>query len=438
MKDKQENRMPTAYLIGTGMGGPEQMTGFAARCLKEADAVAGAKRILKSVENFLEGKPVLTCYEAEKIGKWLEDQKKKVRTAAIVFSGDTGFYSGAWKVKEYLEKSGWKVILIPGISSVSYFSARLGIPWQDAKIISLHGREESYLEAIRKNSRCFLLLGEHPDAEELCGELLQNGLGECRISFGSCLSYEEEQICAGTVKELLDGGRKSLKALGKLVCCFVENPFSRQDLAFLAEGFSLKDESFIRGNVPMTKEEIRTLSLAKLRLYPGACLYDIGSGTGSVAIAAGRILEDESSRIFAVEKNPEGLELIEKNRRKLIPNKKRFTIVPGTAPEALSDLPAPTHGFIGGSGGKLLSILEVLLKKNPRIRIVITAITLETLSECLKAMKCWEFARTEIIQAGIARTLEAGPYHMQKSENPVYIITLEGGSRQEAGEEKAL
>ena len=236
----------------------------------------------------------------------------------------------------------------------------------------------------------------------------------------------------------MDGGTESFQALGKLVCCFVENPFPGKAHGFLAEGFSLRDESFIRGNVPMTKEEIRTLSLAKLRLHPGACLYDIGSGTGSVAIAAGRILKDEESRIFAVEKNPEGLELIEKNRRKLIPHKKGFTIVPGTAPEALSALPAPTHGFIGGSGGKLFSILEVLLKKNQEARIVITAITLETLSECLKAMKHWEFARTEIIQAGITQTVEAGPYHMQKAGNPVYIVTLEGGGGQKEEEENAL
>lgn len=438
MKNEQENKIPTAYLIGIGMGGPGQLTGFAALRLKEAGAVAGAKRVLKSVESFLEGKPVFQSYEAEKIGKWLDGQRKEIGTAAVVFSGDTGFYSGAGKVKEYLEKSGWQAVLIPGISSVSYLSARLGIPWQDAKIISLHGRKENYLNVIRENSRCFLLLGEHPNAGEICKELWKNGLGECRISFGSCLSYEEEQIYTGTVKQLLEREEESLKALGNLVCCFVENPFPRQEKDFLTEGFSLKDESFIRGNVPMTKEEIRTLSLAKLRLYPGACLYDIGSGTGSVAIAAGRILEDRDSRIFAVEKNPEGLELIEKNRQKLIPSKQGFTIVPGEAPEALLHLPAPTHGFIGGSGGKLLSILETLLKKNPGIRIVITAITLETLSECLKAMKQWEFARTEIIQAGIVRTAGAGPYHMQKAENPVYIITLEGSGRQETGEEKLL
>ncbi len=437
MKDKQENRSSTAYLIGIGMGGPGQLTGFAVRHLKEAKAVAGAERILKSVENFLEGKPVLVSYEAEKIGKWLDDQKKEMETAAVVFSGDTGFYSGAGKVKEYLEKSGWKVVLIPGISSISYFAARLGIPWQDAKIISLHGREENYLEAVKENSKCFFLLGECPDARELCERLLKNGLGECRVSFGSCLSYKEERILSGTVKELLDGGTNPLKTLEKLVCCLVENPFPKREHDFLAEGFSLRDESFIRGNVPMTKEEIRTISLAKLRLYPGACLYDIGSGTGSVAIAAGWILKDENSRIFAVEKSPEGLELIEKNRRKLIPYKRGFTIVPGTAPEALSALPAPTHGFIGGSGGKLLSILEVLLKKNPGIRIVITAITLETLSECLKAMKHWKFARTEIIQAGIARTAKAGPYHMQRAGNPVYIITLEGGGEKKEEEENA-
>ncbi len=101
MKNEQENKIPTAYLIGIGMGGPGQLTGFAALRLKEAGAVAGAKRVLKSVESFLEGKPVFQSYEAEKIGKWLDGQRKEIGTAAVVFSGDTGFYSGAGKVKEY-------------------------------------------------------------------------------------------------------------------------------------------------------------------------------------------------------------------------------------------------------------------------------------------------------------------------------------------------
>ena len=94
--------------------------------------------------------------------------------------------------------------------------------------------------------------------------------------------------------------------------------------------------------------------------------------------------------------------------------------------QALDKLPAPTHGFIGGSGGKLTSIAQALLIKNQKTRIVITAITLETLAECLEIMKEWEFEETEIIQAGVSETVSAGPYHMQKGRNPIYIVTLAG------------
>lgn len=176
----------------------------------------------------------------------------------------------------------------------------------------------------------------------------------------------------------------------------------------------------------MTKEEIRTIALAKLKLWEGACFYDVGAGTGSVAIAAAKILQDTASQVFAIERNPDGLDLIEKNRKALIPDRKGFFIIPGEAPDAFSDLPIPSHAFIGGSGGQLTAMIQKLLMKNRQIRIVITAITLETLSECLEVMKKWNFAESEIIQAGISETVTAGPYHMQMGRNPVYIVTLAG------------
>ena len=432
MRDERNSRFyrdggPEIYLVGIGMGGEGQLTLEGQRAIAEADVVAGAGRMLKSVEDLIFGKKVLDCYEADEIGRWLEAQRDEIQAGVILFSGDTGFYSGAKKVKEKLELSGWKVTVIPGISSISYCAARLGIDWQDAKIISLHGRMEDYIQQIREHGKCFFLLGGQITPEILCENITENGLGDCWLSFGADLSYPEEKQLSGSARQLLTEQRKELEDFSRLVCCFIENPEPKAEASGLdISGFSFSDQDFIRGKVPMTKEEIRTIALAKLKLWEGACFYDIGAGTGSVAIAAAKILQDAASQVFAIERNPDGLELIEKNRKALIPDRKGFFIIPGEAPDAFQDLPIPSHAFIGGSGGKLTAMIQTLILKNRQIRIVITAITLETLSECLDAMKQWDFEETEIIQAGISETVTVGPYHMQKSRNPVYIVTLSG------------
>lgn len=426
---RQENRdyEPVIYLVGIGMGGEDQLTLAGERAIAQADAVAGAKRMLKSVENLILGKRVLDCYDADEIEVWLDEQRDEIQTGAVLFSGDTGFYSGAGKVKERLKQAGWQVAVIPGISSISYCAARMGVDWQDAEIVSLHGRNEDYIRRIGEHGKCFFLLGGQITPKLLCQKLQEKGLSDCFLSFGSNLSYDNERLVCGTAKELAENRIAELESLGRLVCCFTENPRPKKQFeGGKIAGFSLKDSDFIRGRVPMTKEEIRSIVLAKLKLQKGSCLYDIGAGTGSVAVAAAMLLGTMSSQVFAVEKNPEGLELIEKNRQALIPEEKGFFVVAGEAPEALDKLPAPTHGFIGGSGGKLTSIAEALLIKNQKTRIVITAITLETLAECLEIMKEWEFEETEIIQAGVSETVSAGPYHMQKGRNPIYIVTLAG------------
>lgn len=200
----------------------------------------------------------------------------------------------------------------------------------------------------------------------------------------------------------------------------------------------MQDSAFIRGALPMTKSEIRAVSLAKLDLMPGAVFWDVGAGTGSVAVEAARQLyrmeaeimplRREKSRVYAIEKEEEGVLLIEKNREKWVPHYGQFSIIHGTAPEVLTSLPAPTHVFIGGSNGALSGIIQVVLEKNPRARLVINAVTLETLSACIKLLHRFSFASYEIVQVAVTHLEPRGSYHMPRALNPVYIIFLQGGS----------
>lgn len=122
------------------------------------------------------------------------------------------------------------------------------------------------------------------------------------------------------------------------------------------------------------------------------------------------------------------MELLKENKKKFAAD--NLTIVSGLAPEAMRNLPAPTHAFIGGSSGNLKEIVKLLVEKNKSIRIVINCITLETVSEALEAAKEFAFDTNEIVQLGAARSRAIGPYHMMMGENPIYIITLQNPGKE--------
>ena len=190
----------------------------------------------------------------------------------------------------------------------------------------------------------------------------------------------------------------------------------------------LPDSAFLRGEgeggvVPMTKSEVRAIALSKLRLSERAVCYDIGAGTGSVAIEMA--LQAKKGRIFAIERRADAVELLKKNQAAF--SAENLTIVAGSAPEACDDLPAPTHAFIGGSAGNLHGILAVLLQKNPQVRIVATAVSLESVAELTACMKEFPFADTEVVSVQIARSRKAGAYQLMTGQNPVYVFTMQAG-----------
>ena len=173
----------------------------------------------------------------------------------------------------------------------------------------------------------------------------------------------------------------------------------------------------------MTKSEVRCLSAAKLRLPSDAVVYDVGAGTGSVTVEMA--LQTPDGMVYAIERNAEACGLIEQNKRKFCtPN---IRVVKGLAPEAMEDLPAPTHAFIGGSAGNLKEILECLLGKNPKIRLVINTVTLETVGEVMQCLKELPLIEEEILSVNTARSRKLGAYHLMTGQNPIYIITCRGG-----------
>ena len=190
----------------------------------------------------------------------------------------------------------------------------------------------------------------------------------------------------------------------------------------------LGDEMFLRNTegktVPMTKQEIRAVALSRLQITEDACVYDVGAGTGSVSIEAA--LTARGGRVYAIEKNPQAVEQLHKNRELF--GAQNMQIVSGSAPQALLPLPAPDFVFVGGSSGNLSEILQLCFSKNPKVRVVVTAVTLETVGEMLCCAK--ELGQTfpnlcfEVTQVSCARSRQAGNYHLMNGMNPVWIGCL--------------
>ena len=185
----------------------------------------------------------------------------------------------------------------------------------------------------------------------------------------------------------------------------------------------IKDEEFVRGQVPMTKEEIRILTLVKAQIAPNAVVYDIGAGTGSLSIEAAWLAP--AGYVYAIEKNPEGIGLIAENAKKF--SVENISVVEGAAPDALAGLPALDVALIGGSGRRLADILDIIGERlRPDGRIVANAITMQTVAACLDYFHAHADRYTyEAIQVQISRLERVGPYDMAKALNPIYIITAQ-------------
>lgn len=187
----------------------------------------------------------------------------------------------------------------------------------------------------------------------------------------------------------------------------------------------MRDEWFIRGDVPMTKSEVRAVSLSKLELDRDSVLLDIGAGTGSVSVEAA--LCHPVKQVYAFEKKDEAAMLFKKNREKAGLSRDRVVLTEGTAPEAFPEhFPErPTHAFIGGSSGNMEAIFERLLHVNGEIRVVVNVIALETVAEVLRLLK-ERGVDGEIVQLQVAKAKTAGGYHLMQGQNPVYIIAFGG------------
>lgn len=393
-------------LIGMGSGQPENLTLQGLAALRQADLILGARRLLAVLPaGCTENRAA--AYRPDEVAELL--QTSGAENAVLVYSGDTGFYSGASSMMEKLEALGVRARVLPGLSSIQLLAAALGRPWQGWNLVSAHGRICDPVAECMQGRPTFFLTGGSEDPATLCAQLAAEGFGDVQGVVGQCLGTPEEKLFRGSVKELAAGRFNSLSVL------LVE---AVEGLPRRAPG--LPDEAFERGDVPMTKQEVRAAVLAKLAVRPEDILWDVGAGTGSVSVELA--LAAPRGRVYAVECRPEGCALIKANREKF--RTRNLVLVEGLAPAALSDLPAPDAVFIGGSKGSLAAIVDAALDKNPDARICVSAIALETLSAAVAALTA-KGRTVQVSQIAVSRAKAVGGLHLMMAQNPIYLITGE-------------
>lgn len=395
------------FLIGCGMSA-YQLTLEADHAIQTCDILIGADRLLRMTEHY--HKESFRSYDPVQITKFLQEHPQYKR-AAILFSGDIGFYSGASRLRECLASCPDILVKpISGISSPVHFLNTLGKSYEDVLILSMHGRTPSVLSHLRTHEKLLLLLGKEDDAAKLCHALYEQGMKDVDLTIGSCLRSPRESIVKGKPADFLD------RVFDPLSVLYLENPAAADEPVL----HGLPDGAFRRSSSPMTKSEVRSVILSKLQLTGKAVFYDIGAGTGSIAVEAARMIPD--GKVYAIEKNSDAISTILYNGAAL--HADNMYAVPGMAPEILEALPSPTHVFIGGSSGKIQEILQAVLQKNPFVKIAASAITLETLSALLGAQKELSLPEPEIIQIQVTHTKKAGSSHMMQAQNPVFIVVF--------------
>ncbi len=405
--------MSMLTIVGIGPGSAGYFMPIAKEKMEKAHTVIAARRLLPMLEEFCQGDGVEFVVMGKikdtllLIDRRLKDEKDVVLTV----SGDPLMYSLYKTILNDTLSADWKIEVIPGIGSLQMLGAAFGETMEDAKLMSVHGRSHSpgsIALAVTENPKVFFLCSKEQGPAWLSKIMLDYGLTETTVCAGSDLSYENEVLVSGSPEEMVG------KDFPSLCVAMIKNP----DPKAVTRPCFLSDSDFERDKTPMTKEEIRVLILHKMKLSPDDIVWDVGAGTGSISIECAR--QVPFGQVHAVERNDLAISLIQKNKEKFSTD--NLHIWQGDAAEEVKKLPVPTKVFVGGSGGKLNEIMEVIAGFGCPVQVTISAVTIETIAESNEILGKYD-PDFDVIQATVGRGRKIGSYHIMDTNNPVMIFT---------------
>ncbi len=398
--------MKSIYVIGAGVEGQEGFGSRALELINQAEVLIAGDRQLELFPEF-SGKKISIGNNLSEIVDHLKNNKGQT---VVLASGDPLFFGiGRLLLRNLPAKS---LEFIPNVSSVQYAFAKIKEPWDDTVFVSAHGRGlKGAVDRIVANDKAAVLTDEVNNPAAIAKEMIERGRDGYAAYICENLGGDDERIVETDVKGLLD-----IEAAALNVLILIKQYDAGGD--YYVPTLGIPDDEFATVKKLITKEEIRVVTLAKLKLRHDMILWDIGAGSGSISIEADHLLPN--GRILAVERNEECREFIKQNLQKF--NARNVTLVEGNAPECLEELPDPDRVFIGGSGGHLWDILQLADKRLPASgRIVLNAITLDTLTSALEYFNNAGY-EVEVTTVNIARTRPLTDYKMFEAYNPVYIL----------------
>lgn len=396
-------------IIGIGDDGTAGLSAANLRRIAESDVLAGGERQLSLVPEHRGERIVLKGGLAQSVQEL--SRLREHKRVTVLASGDPLFYGIAGQLSQKLGSSA--VDIYPHPSSLQLAFAKIGESWHDAVFESVHGRPlRGLVQRIDGRQKVAVLTDEENSPSAIARYLLEFGMTEYNAFVCENLGGEKERYGFCTVEEM--AGRE-YSPLNILILR------RKPDVPEARHGFGFEDDEFHQRKPEkglITKKEIRVLSLSELKLRKDSVVWDIGAGSGSVAVECTRLAP--YGHIFAIEKNEGDIANIHLNRRKF---RADFTVIHTKAPEGLAELPDPDAVFIGGSGGELRELLRLCcsrLKKDGRI--VVNAATLETLSAAQQAF-AGEGFDLRITLAQIARSKPVLDMTRFDGLNPIYIIS---------------
>ncbi len=399
--------MKTIYVIGAGIEGQE---GFSRRVLElvdQSDMLIGGARQLALFPDF-SGK---TLTIGTNLAPVVECLKQTEGSVVVLASGDPLFFGiGRYLLRNLPEAD---LEFVPNVSSVQYAFAKIREPWDDAVFVSAHGRGmKGAVDQIVAHDKIAILTDEVNTPRAIARELIERGRDGYTAYLCENLGTTEEAITHTDLKGLL-----ALPAASLNVLILIKEYEAGDDGAGPCLG--IPDEDFATVKKQITREEVRAVSLAKLRLRQDMTLWDIGAGSGSVSIEADHLMPN--GRVFAVERNGQCLAFLKENLQRF--NSRNITLVEEEAPACLDDLPDPDRVFIGGSGGHLWKILAAV---DGRLsiggRVVLNAVTLDTLTSATEFFENANY-ELEVTTVNISRTRPLTDYKMFEAFNPVFVLT---------------
>lgn len=405
--------MSKLTIIGIGPGTAGYFMPVAKEKMASVHTVIAARRILPMLQDACGSTDTIfsPMGKIKDTFEQIDNLLKNGKDVALTVSGDPLMYSMYKTICNDPISADWEMELIPGVGSLQMLGAAFGETMEDALLLSVHGRSKtagSIALSVTENEKVFFLCSKEQGPAWLSQIMIDYHLLDVTVYAGANLSYEDQILLSGKPEDMVK------EEFPSLCVAMIKNPAPKK----IVRPCFLTDADFERDKTPMTKEEIRVLILHKMRIHADDVIWDIGAGTGSVSIECAR--QAPFGEVHAVERYENAVALIHKNKDKFSAD--NLTVYQGYAMTEIDKLPVPDKVFIGGSAGELEQILEKLASYQKKITVVISAVTLETISEAEHCLAKYD-PDYDVIQATIGRGRKIGNYHIMDTNNPVLLFT---------------